>query len=141
MKNTLYNTLGFDTHNCRAGPGRGSRPDKTFFDMSKKNSEKKLLGVYRRCLSSLNCRFTRRFPETESDFKAIAKQAVEDAFKFEEKQKEKGCKAFSDEVSKKRWIAERSRFLYERRMVRSFNDPLRTAKEHIQTLADSVSSL
>lgn len=105
--------------------------------MSSKNSDKKLLGVYRRCLSALNQNF-RIHPVTVEEEKLIAKQAVKDASEFEVSELKEGRRAFANKAAKDKWIAERTYRLWQHSLDRHFRDPRRTAKEQIQKLVNSV---
>lgn len=105
--------------------------------MSCKNSDRKLQGVYRRCLSALNQDFMLH-SVTADEEKLIAKQAVKDASDFEASEKEEGRRAFSSADAKKKWIEERTYRLWQHKLDSHFKDPRRMAKEKIRNLANPV---
>lgn len=105
--------------------------------MSSKNSSKKLLGVYRRCLCAFSQDF-RLHPVTVEEEKLIAKQAVKDASEFEASELKDGRRAFANKDAKDKWINERTYRLWQHTLDGHFKDPRRAAKEQIQALVNSV---
>ena len=105
--------------------------------MSSKNSSKKLLGVYRRCLCALSQDF-RLHPVTVEEEKLIAKQAVKDASEFEASELKEGRRAFANKDAKDKLINERTYRLWQHTLDGHFKDPRRAAKEQIQALVNSV---
>lgn len=82
--------------------------------MSKKNSQKELQGVYKRCLSALNVTYKHHLPDA-AECRKIAEQAT------------KAAQNAGD-------VSELTRDLYNARLVSHFQDPNRAAKEQIRRL-------
>lgn len=98
--------------------------------MSKKNSSKELLGVYRRCLNALNQDFKVRTldaQEIKSMVEKATKEAAEKQFSGKEADKER-----------KRWINARVEELRSSKLANHFRDPRAAAKEQIKALMSKL---
>lgn len=106
--------------------------------MSRKNSRKELLGVYKSCLSALNVYYRPHYP----DIAACRKKAEEDyeaAHPDEARQAAKAAHADKAEQAakarkKEGEIVKSTLDLYNVRMLSCFKDPNRAAKGRIEQL-------
>ena len=89
--------------------------------MSKVDSRKELMGVYRRCLSALNRSFKLQVPSVEKCRKMEAKVA-----------KEAANQSFAGVKERNAWVKKRYEDLYNTEMSRLSRDPLAALKAQIK---------
>lgn len=89
--------------------------------MSKKDSNKELKGIYRRCLSSLNQVFKAQEPNGDQ-CRSLAEKAAKEASRM----------TFASVDARGQWIKRRVEELYNDKLAKAYADPNGELKEQIK---------